>query len=612
MRASPGLAFALGALLVPVVALGQTAPPPAKHADSYSAYEQQAIDDALKRLHARIDRSPEGKTIEGLDVVTLDVFEPRDPVPVFFDVFHTTSKRYVIERQVLLRPGDAYSENLVDDTVRNLRLLPELSLVLLLPVEGSAPGRVRLLVITKDVWSLRPNWNFQIAPGGLALLSAQPAETNLAGTHTNANLNFVLQPASLTLGAGYTNYRVDGTRVELSTNANVVWTLPSGAPEGTYGALTAGQPLYSPLTKWAWDANVGWVDYIVRRYENTVVAPYFDLATGESIPFEYRSQQYDSQYTLTRSFGWATKQDVTLGVSVSRSQYITDFTDVPGVRAQTVRDFVTAYVPVSDNRVGPFIQYHTYLKRYVRLLDFETLGLQEDYRLGPEAFVNVYPVLQALGSSRDFFGVDLSAQYTIAVGDGLARATIESITEAQSESLADASIEPSLHLVSPTVVIGRFVFDTHLLYRYRNYMNQVAFLGGDGRLRGYPTNFFAGTDVLSSNLEFRTRSIDILTAQAGLVAFYDVGDAFNGWSKLRPYDSVGFGGRILFPQLDRLVLRGDVGFPVGDGARLSGVSPWSFFIALSQAFGVPQVNPGNALSGASLTGSPSTAISAPP
>jgi len=114
------------------------------------------------------------------------------------------------------------------------------------------------------------------------------------------------------------------------------------------------------------------------------------------------------------------------------------------------------------------------------------------------------------------------------------------------------------------------------------------------------------------NLEFRTHSIDVLTAQVGLVGFYDVGDAFNGFSELHPYESLGVGGRILFPQLDRLVLRLDVGFPVADGARIPGMPPASFFIALSQAFPVPTIGPGGGAGSPQLSGSPTTALSPPP
>jgi hypothetical protein len=641
---------------------GQPGPPPALRLNAYSAYERQTIKDALAFLHATEDPAPEGKTIEGIDILTLEVFERRDLVPgvlTFFNIFHATTRRYVIEREILLRRNRPYRQALVDDTIRNLRALQQLSLVLTLSTQGTTSDKVRLVVITKDVWSLRPNWNLQLTSGGLQSLSAQPAETNLAGTHQIVYANFLLQPNSLTLGGGYTNPRLEGTRVLFEPSANIILNLPTGKPEGSYGSLVVGQPLYSPLIDWAWDAEASWQDGIIRRYVNAALSLYNDPATGKGIPFAFRTVQFDTQYSVTRSYGWTTKHDITLGASISRVGYPSTPQELenalpPGIYdLQTAKDFILNEIPIGDNRVGPFVQYHTYSKKYARLLDFDTLGLQEDYRLGHEVFVNVYPVLKAFGSSRDFVGFDAAAQYTVQMGDALARFAVESITEVQTAArcptrpggvalastagpVCDSSIAPALHLVSPTALIGRFVFDAHLLYRFTNYLNQIEYLGGDTRLRGYPANYFTGYNVMDSNLEFRTRSIDVLTAQIGLVGFYDVGDAFNAWGagpgsfcraagnatsasppiNFCPVQSLGTGLRILFPQLDRVVFRGDVGFPLGEGRTLPGVAPVSFFITLGQAFTTPEVSPaagtGSTVILPGLSGSPTTAISPPP
>jgi hypothetical protein len=627
-------------------------PPPAMRLNAYSAYEGEAIRDALVFLDATEDKGPEGKIVEGLDILTLEVFEKRDPVPGFVNIFHATSRHYVIEREILLRRGQPYRQVLIDDSIRNLRALPQLSLVLTLATRGSEPDHVRLVVITKDVWSLRPNWDLQLTSGGLQSLSAQPAETNLAGTHQIVSGNFILQPDSLTLGVGYANPRLDGTHVLVQPTANLILNLPTDKPEGSYGGLLIGQPLYSPLTEWAWDAEAAWIDYIARDYVNAELSSYADPRTGKSVPFAYRVSQYFTQYTLTRSFGWTTKHDVTLGVSVDKIEYPATPQELatalpPGTYdMRTMQDFISTNIPVSDNRVGPFFQYHTYSKSYARLLDFDTLGLQEDFRLGHDVYLNVYPVFHALGSSRDFVGFDGALQYTVQMGDGLARVAVESITELQTSGqcpahvgavvpagpVCDASIEPALHLVSPTALIGRFVFDAHLLYRLSNSLTQEEFLGGDTRLRGYPANYFVGYDVLDSNLEFRTRSVDILTAQVGVVGFYDIGDAFNTWTSTRsapscetalspptnfcPVQSLGAGLRILFPQLDRIAFRGDVGFPLGVGRTLPGVTPVSFFVTLGQAFTAPVVVPaagtGSTVVLPQLSGSPTTGLSPPP
>ncbi len=102
----PALLMALVLVGAVRTAHAQSVPPAALRANSYSTYERTAVDDALKYLGAVEDRAPEGKRVEGFDIITLEVFERRDLVPgtlTFFNVFHTTSKPYVIEREVLLR-----------------------------------------------------------------------------------------------------------------------------------------------------------------------------------------------------------------------------------------------------------------------------------------------------------------------------------------------------------------------------------------------------------------------------------------------------------------------------------------------------------------------------
>src|SRR5258706_4397547 len=106
------------------------APPPTLRGTDVSPYEQETISAAFAQLQTSRAEDPEGKIVEGLDIVTLDVIEQRDPVPRFLNVFHWTTKTGVIDRELLVRPGARYKQVLVDESVRNLRTLPAISLVL--------------------------------------------------------------------------------------------------------------------------------------------------------------------------------------------------------------------------------------------------------------------------------------------------------------------------------------------------------------------------------------------------------------------------------------------------------------------------------------------------
>jgi hypothetical protein len=79
---------------------------------------------------------------------------------------------------------------------------------------------------------------------------------------------------------------------------------------------------------------------------------------------------------------------------------------------------------------------------------------------------------------------------------------------------------------------------------------------------------------------------------------------------------VGTGLRVLFPEFDRVVFRADLGFPVGAGRDLPGVTPVSFFLSLGQAFTVPGLSPGTGTGSTvqlpQISGSPTTALPPPP
>ena len=130
------------------------------------------------------------------------------------------------------------------------------------------------------------------------------------------------------------------------------------------------------------------------------------------------------------------------------------------------------------------------------------------------------------------------------------------------------------------------------LNRFRNYLNVQSFVGGDSELRGYPSRYLTGKDYVTTNLEYRTRSFDVGSIQLGAVAFYDVGDAFDGFEHLDPKHAVGGGLRVVFPQIERAVLRLDVGVPVSAGPRPADVPPVSFFVAFHQAFSLPSTGAG--------------------
>lgn len=574
----------------------------------YSDYEQETINLVKAERHAHIDAAPEGKWIEAIDVVTLDVIEPRDPASRFLswlNWFHATTRESIVRREVLLAPGQRYEQRLVDESERNLRAIRQLSLVLIIPVRGSHPDRVKLLVITKDIWTLRLNSNFRITNGQLEFLFLQPSEENLLGRHYSVSAQYLLEPDTQSIGVRWANRRLGGSRIETLASGNVILNRNTGRTEGSFGDFFYGQPLFSTQTEWAWGTELQWRNEVTRlfrgldqvrfdadatpRSDRLVFGPVVIAETG--IPYEYDTQLLFWQTSVTRSFGYRNKTDLRWGLEANRRAFSTE--RLARFDPIAVREFTDEEVPTSDTRIGPFAQLNAYSADYIQVLDVETLGLQEDIQLGHSLFLKAYPAAKVASSSRDLLGMAAGLAYTVPLGRGFMRAYGTSRIElAGTESQSDARVETGVRLVTPSFAIARLVYEGALLHRYLNYLNARTTLGGDTRLRGYASSAFRGKDVIASNVELRSRGVSLWTLQLGAVAFYDSGDAFDGFDDLNMKHGVGFGFRAVVPQLQRVVGRLDVAFPLSRVSRLEAPSPVNIVLTLEgQAFDLPVISP---------------------
>jgi hypothetical protein len=620
-RRIAALAIVAATCVVPLRARADELPPPPPTSNSeLSQYEKETLRLGLARFDETVEPDPETKPIERIDIVNLDVFEERDVMPesaesrpwlktsivkgrAIANAIHFTSRDFTIRREMLFLVNDPYKGVLVEETARNLRSLSQLSAVVIVPVKSKTdPSKVRVLVITKDVWSLRLNWNLAFGNGKIQQLTFQPQERNLFGLHHTANTFFDLLPLSYTLGAGYNIPRFGTSRIGAGVAANVIMNRPTGQPEGTSFSGSVGQPLYSAHTEWSWALSGSYTNAVTRRYVNGELGGFDSPSTKavDNIPFEYRSQTASQGASATRSFGWTNKFDVTFGFGVSQDSFKT-VDDLSKYDAAAVKDFLNL-IPIGETRVGPSVTFNSYTTKFHAMHDLGSLALEEDYRLGHNMVVKLYRASKEIGSTRDIAGAYGGFQYTVPVGDGIARASVEGTAEQEmnkgEERISDASIAAAFRFATPRFRFGRFVVDTSVLDRERNYLNSQSFLGGSGRLRGYPTSYYFGKDVYVSNLEFRSRPISILTAQVGGVLFHDMGDAFKDFDTLRLKHSIGGGVRILFPELDRAVFRVDVAAPltVPDpgkndysacmpaGVPCKKLDPVTYFFTFGQAF----------------------------
>lgn len=565
-------------------------PPPVP---TRSILEDSLTQEALSAVGWQEEPNPSGKVIEEIEVYVFEVFDHRDPVPGFVNVFHTRTRKWIVRLEVLQEVGEKYDLERVLETERNLRTLRQLSLANIVAAKGSRPDTIRLLVVVKDVWSLRLNSDWEYGSSGLDLLLLNPTEENLGGTRASLGGLFMLQRDRYVAGGSLSYPRLLGLPFEAQLSAGTIQNRFSSVNEGAYGYFGFSKPLYNRRTRWGYGATAQFLTETTRRYRDGVIDQVSVLRTDgttEVVPWVHHSETFDAEYWGVRSFGFMHKINLWFGLQIARRNFHMENTGENSEGA--LRAVETNLLPVDDQRLSPYVTLAAYETRYHRIQDVEALGILEDFRLGYGVSTTVFTAAEALGSTRDLWGSNLSLGYTIPVGNGLLRVgggnRIVIATKNRHEGFATASGR----FVSPSFVVGRIHLDGYVGYRYQDYLNAVPFrLGGENRLRGYPLSFRVGKNMAVANAEFRTASIDILSAQVGLAAFYDLGAASAELRSADFYQGTGAGVRILFPQAERTVLRFDWGLPVS-GDR--DVLPGAFYFTFGQALFMPDPSGGGA------------------
>jgi len=94
---------------------------------------------------------------------------------------HFNTRHHVIRRELLFKPGENYSANVLAETERNLRELGFLNNVSVTAVDTTADGRVNILVSTREAWTLRTSLSYSRASGGDQRWNVSASDGNFLG-----------------------------------------------------------------------------------------------------------------------------------------------------------------------------------------------------------------------------------------------------------------------------------------------------------------------------------------------------------------------------------------------------------------------------------------------
>ena len=572
----PAIALAAALLLGALLAGGVA------HADRRAAlgsYEQEALDYALAARGLAIEPAPAGKVLGQIHVVNLEVFDADTSFLTWLNLFHRTTRARVIEREVLLRPGQVWDDAVVEDSLRRLRDPLFSALVVMMPVRAGAPGQVDLLVVTRDIWSLRLNTLYELQGTTLSTLVIAPSENNLMGWRKQLAMVYTLDLGDYEVGPYYLDKNVGGTRLQLGARGALIFARDSDTLEGVDSSLELVYPLWSLSRAWGAALNATHRDAVVRDFQGPVLRPYDnpDTAEQEAIPWRYEQRATRIEANATRALGRGTKHHLTAGyeLRIDRRSLPADFPDDDALRAAFARDVLGR----SERSSALVLRYNLFTPAFATYRNVDTFDLPEEVRLGPDLRAEVAVARRLLGSEQDFARLAAGLSWTWELGGGgFARAALESGGRVQGGELIDRQLAADVVAASPTLwgalrLVGRADADACIPNRRSTVDEQICrfVLGGESGLRGYRIGEFAGNQRVRANLEARTMPVRVWFSRVGALAFWDAGHAAGAAGELRVHHDVGAGVRVLIPQLQPAVFRVDWAVPLtGDTAGLPG------------------------------------------
>ena len=579
--------------------------------DLKQRYERQLLRWALGQTGLQLEPRPAGKTIERVVIVREEIIAESDFWPNFFNWFHLKTRDQVVRQELLIGTGETWDPARVAESARNLRKLFILAVVRVVPCKSSKPGQVVLLVVTKDLWSIRLNMRFTQVGSIVQEFLFQPTEQNFLGRNKQVSLRLMLRQFNFDggtlsdwflLGQEYIDHRLLGSRLFFRERLDLLLSgdVPcggarGGAPalwcparqlgdvEGVSGLLHLRRPLYSLATRWGFDLW-GQATVLQQRYFRQP-GPVLRTARFErhpdgvvrDVPRVYDRLELVSGASLVRSFGHAVKHDVTAGLVTYRFHYSAP--DGFPFDAQTRAWYLGGFVPRSEDATYLFMRYRTRATRYIKLRHLDTFALTEDYLLGHDVRLEARFASALSDPTQGYIEGRLNARYRWHFRGNLLTAEVAARSRYQPGveqlgvhgSLVNTKLDLSLKDASPRLWIGRVHLRLRSVQRLNNLNKETTFLGGDKGLRGYPSVQFEGNNLLLVNVEYRSLPINFKTLHLGFNLFYDGGGVYGTPVPGREQplvwrQSVGLGLRALFPQFDREVLRVDLGFPLSSGA----------------------------------------------
>ncbi len=502
---------------------------------------------------ARADEEvPDGAALEAAGAVigtilyerqnVFDLSNPKEDNALFrlANRLHIVTRERVIRQQLLVRPGDAYSQRLIDESERLLRRNEFFYDARIRPIRY-ADGVVDLRVTTRDLWTLMPGLSISRS-GGENRARVSLSETNLLGRGARVKLAYTDDVDRESTSLEYFDRNLGDSWLSLLLHY-------SDNSDGETRRFRLQQPFYALDTRRAF--GVDW-------FSGEAETRFYDL--GNEVA-EYRSDlRFASVFhgwSAGLRDGWVRR--LTAGFAWDERRF-----------SETAGRELPQLLPADREFVYPWIAVELLEDRFQTSNNRDQIDRTEDFYLGTRVAARLGYAAESFGSDRDAWIASLSAS----TGFGSMERCALLLASTLSGRVDEGRVVNALWQVDSRYyrqLSSRSLFFTTLsgaLGRRLDLDNPLQ-LGGDSGLRGYPLRYQVGDKRMLATVEYRyfTDWYPFRLARVGGAVFADAGRTWGdnpagggsiGWLK-----DVGLGLRFMPTRSSgRDVIHLDIAFPL--------------------------------------------------
>lgn len=505
--------------------------------EAQSEKEEDSID--VAQLEA------DGAVVGNIVLLKKDIFDLTDERENNFlyrlvNKLHIITRDHVIEKQLLLKPGDLYSKRLSDESERILRSNRYLFDVAIKPT-ATHDGVVDLSVATRDVWTLKPSLSLS-RKGGEDKTVIGLHEYNLLGRGQTIRAERVEDVDRISRMMSFSDAHLGDSWVSMNL-------LAADNSDGHEYALSVIRPFYALDAKWSAGSTA---------LDNDRRGTLYDL--GDPVA-EYRQRRR----RVSAFGGWSAGLQ---GGWVRR--YTTGVVLDENIFSEIIDGTLPAAIPEDRDLLYPFFGIEILQNQFEKTSNREQMGQTEDFFTGTRFSARLGYADESIGADRD--AILYRASYSRGFGDIEKTALLVSAWASGREERsgsANATLGFNARYYSQQSEKRLFFVHMHGLHGHNLDLDNPIELGGALGLRGYPLRYQSGDARFLFTVEQRyfTDWYPFRLFRIGGAIFADVGRTWGdnpvggasaGWLR-----DVGFGLRFAPTRTGtRKILHLDIAFPL--------------------------------------------------